>query len=136
MNINFRSPVVISLAVLMLVLLSHYGFSQTPKSRAHLRHAEVSFVLAGDGGENKIFRKRLMDFAEAKQIRHGPIGVQLGVFGNNTYTVAITGPCEGAINDVAAAVESAASKLPDEAALVDSYHSTAKCVERGKYVPP
>jgi hypothetical protein len=128
--------VVISLAVLVLAALSRYGFSQMPKSRERLIHAEVSFVLAGDAGENKIFRERLMDFAETKQIRHGPVGVGGGLLGGNTYTVAIAGLCDGAINDITAAVESAASKLPDEAALIDSYHSTAKCVEKGKYAPP
>jgi hypothetical protein len=96
---------------------------------------EVNFVLAGDAGENRIFRERLITFAETKQIRHGPVGVGGGLLGEATYTVAIAGSCDGAVDDIAPAIEDAASNLPDQALLIRSFRSTATCVQKQKIIP-
>lgn len=105
-------------------------------SEQRLLHADISFALPENREANSIFRKRLVEFAVTRQLRHGPVAVGGGLLGSATYLVVIAGTCEGAIDEVVPAIEYAASKLPTPAAMVSSYRSSAKCEEKEGHEGP
>lgn len=99
-------------------------------TNASLKHADITFILPTDPGANTIFRKRLIEFGTARQLRNGPVAVGGGLLGSPTYVVAIFGSCDGVTDVVLPAIEYAASNLPLHDAIVSSYRKTVECVEK------